>query len=274
LGNPVRKTEILLENKDSLLENRKSLLEIENSQQGKCDFLQGTGRNQQGIGPIKISRCLVHRCFKICKPLKTIRMKKQRIKTNFNKRPDAKLIVLCNTVITSMTDNPNFVTPQPTMADLQTALDDFTAAVAAAKVGGDETRTIRDQKKLVLADLMDKEATYVELVSNGDVAKMQSSGFELTKAPAPIGPLVPKNFDINPEGKGNLLFSLDAVYGAKTYQFEYKKVGATEWITKSKTKSKLLVENLERGSGYVGRVVPIGSSDIQQYSNEVLAFVA
>ena len=201
-------------------------------------------------------------------------MKKQRIKTNFGKRPDGKLIVLTHTIIDSMTGNTNFLTPQPTLANLATALDEFETAVSAASTGGAMQKTIRDQKKEVLAELMEKEAIYVTLVSDGDVAKLQSSGFELTKIPGPIGPVEAKNFGMKAAGKGELKFFVDTADGIKSYQFEYKKVDAQEWIVKSSTKSKMLVQGLQRGAEYVGRVLPIGASENREYSDEITAFVA
>ena len=197
------------------------------------------------------------------------------IKRNFGRRPDGKLIVLCETVIKAMTNNDNFTTPQPPLADLSAALADFIDAVAAAKKGGDEQQTLKEAAKAILAGLLDKEASYVELVADDDVAKLQSSGFELTKVPAPVGPLGPaKNFQMEAAGKGMLEFSVEKNSNAKGYQFEYRKVDETIWTIEVSTARKLVVQDLERGGEYVGRVLQFGASKIREYTQQLTAFVA
>jgi hypothetical protein len=202
-------------------------------------------------------------------------MRQQSIKRNFKRKSDANLIVSAQTVIDSLTDNDNFPTPQPTVAALTTALEDFQTSVAVAKTGGAEQKSIRDAKKIVLVDLLREEATYIELASAGDVTKMLSSGFELTKIPETIGALgKPQNFQVIPEGAGMLKLSLDGIKGAKSYQFEIKKATDAEWTVLPSSKTKLIVTDLQRGTEYIARVVPIGASDIREYSDEISAWAA
>jgi hypothetical protein len=202
-------------------------------------------------------------------------MKQQSIRKNFKEKSPANLIVSAQTVIDSLTDNDNFPTPQPTIAALTTALEEFQAAVAVAKTGGPEQKSIRDDKKVILIDLLREEATYIELASAGDVTKMLSSGFELTKIPSTIGPLGKgQNFQVIPLGGGMLRLSLEGVKGARSYQFEIKKATDSEWTVIPSSKTKVIVRDLQRGAEYIARVVPIGASDVREYSDEISAWAA
>ena len=115
---------------------------------------------------------------------------------------------------------------------------------------------------------------YVEKICKGDVAKILSSGYLASKEPSPIGPLPkPGGFVVKPGGKGEILLDCETIKGARAYQFEYKGINDTVWITKTETKSKLLLTGLISGQEYVFRLVPIGASDVRQYSDEINSFV-
>ena len=110
---------------------------------------------------------------------------------------DPVLVIDVSTVITSMTDNPNYPTPSPTLPILTTANADFAQAIADAAGGGKELTSAKNAKRASLVSLMRQLANYVSLACNDDMTKLLSSGFPVQKpnrtpAPVPNTPGTPK----------------------------------------------------------------------------------
>jgi hypothetical protein len=201
-------------------------------------------------------------------------MKIQKILYTFARLANAKLVIFCQSVITALKTNPNVPTPQPDIPALQAALDDLTAAISAALAGGKEQREIRKTKRLALIELLKQEAAYVSVVCNGDIAKILSTGFDVSKLPQPIGPLPkPEKFRVQATQKGMLKCSLKKIKGAKNYVFDYKLAGADTWESVMSTKTRITLTGLESGKEYVARVLPIGVSEERTYSDEITSFV-
>src|SRR5688572_30918664 len=116
-------------------------------------------------------------------------MKIQKILIDFSRFSNAQLVVRAQTIINSLTGNLDVPTPQPTIAALQTGLDDLLTAITAAETGGKEQKVIRDEKRSDLIALLQQEATYVTMIANDDVPVMLGAGFDVSKIPSPIGPL-------------------------------------------------------------------------------------
>ena len=146
--------------------------------------------------------------------------------------------------------------------------------MTAANTGGAAQKEIRDQKRLTLIELLKQEAAYVSMVANGDVAVMLDAGFGVSKIPSPIGPLPkPVKFVVSSPREGALQLSLKKIHGAKYYQFEYKKLGDTQWSIFSSPKTKVVIEGLESVTVYVARVLPLGTSEERTYSDQITATV-
>ena len=116
---------------------------------------------------------------------------KPRLLLNFARFTTATLIMFCRHVITSLTGNANFTTLNPTVAAATTATDALEAADDAA-MGGDRTSiAIRKETKASTVDLFRQLATSVQNQANYNRAILISSGFGVTKVPAPVGPILP-----------------------------------------------------------------------------------
>jgi hypothetical protein len=198
----------------------------------------------------------------------------QKILIDFNQFSDSDLVTRAQTVIDSLTGNPDITTPQPTIPQLQTGVDDFRIAITAAETGGKQQREIRDQKRLTLIELLQQEATYVSMIANKNVAIMLGAGFDVSKIPSPVGPLPkPTKFVVSSPQKGWLKLSLTRIKGAGSYQYEYKKVEDTQWTILTEKRAKIIVQGLESAKEYVARVLPIGASTDKTYSDEITAVV-
>jgi hypothetical protein len=224
---------------------------------------------------IKLLNRLRNTLLLIFKPFKNTSMSRpQKILVDFNKFTNPVLTDKAQTVINALTGSSVIPTPTPSVASLQTAVDDLRDAMTAANTGGAAQREIRDQKRVALIDLIKQEAAYVSMVANGDVAVMLEAGFDVSKIPSPIGPLPkPDKFVVTSPREGALALSLKKIQGAKYYQYEYKKVGDTKWSVFSSPKTKVVIEGLESVTVYIARVLPLGTSEERTYSNQITATV-
>ncbi|WP_199140473.1 hypothetical protein [Pedobacter sp. ASV12] len=201
-------------------------------------------------------------------------MKKPKIVTSFNRYRDTDLENKARTILTSLTSNGNFANPTPSLNELQTALDNYSAALSRTENGGRLETTAKNESRQKLEDVLYRLSLYVEATADGSELLLVSSGYTLAKAQTPIGLLPrPENFSAKPTEKGMVQLRLDAVYGADSYQFEYRPVGSEAWTIAVASKSSLLLSALSSGIEYEFRVAPIGAAAEHVYSNVVKSFI-
>jgi hypothetical protein len=196
------------------------------------------------------------------------------LRIGFGGYSDAEFQAFADSVEAKMLNNPNFPTPQPTMAVVSAAIADFKSALANAKDGGSTKVKIKNQMRAALEAILKQLASYVELVAGDDDAMLSSSGFELSKTPTPAGPLGPaQNVKVQAVDKGELKLRCKANKLARTYKMAYKQVGETEWTEIDSTSSRILLTGLQSGKEYVCRVLLVGTSPVRTYSEEVSCYV-
>lgn len=201
-------------------------------------------------------------------------MRRPKVMIDFSKSTDSELDQQAQAIFTAMTGNANFTTPAPPLTTLSEAIEDYQLALTQSATGDHAAVELKDQRRADLEEILRQLGLYVEMQSNGDAAIMLSSGFKISKSPSPIGPLPkPTGFEVKPDGKGEIKLALDKIDGAKTYQFEYKQTTASDWNIQMSTKTRLMLTGLESGKEYDFRVLPIGTSDIREYSDEISSFV-
>jgi hypothetical protein len=126
-------------------------------------------------------------------------------------------------VITKMTGNATYMTPNPSLMDLQTLLTNSqtkNAAYVAAKTAADQALVERDVAKKALADAYELEAAYVQNQSAGDEVKILSAGYEVRATAAPIGPVgqVLNVAVTEGDGEGSVDVQHDPVNGGNSYE--------------------------------------------------------
>lgn len=205
-----------------------------------------------------------------------------KVLTDFSTRKysDAELNVQALVVGTKMTGNTNFPPPYPPPTPALTALSAaqtaFQSTLIAAATGSKEETATKDAARKILAGILQQLAIYVNIVSNGDVAMMLSSGFPVSKQSSPIGPLPkPSNFKVVATSSGTLQLSVDPVDGAYTYQWELQRIGSTDpKITRSSTASSETIDGLVSLQQYECKVVAIGADKTTRtYSDPITASV-
>jgi hypothetical protein len=147
-------------------------------------------------------------------------MAKAKVKRDFTLLRVSDKIEFGRDRVVDLTGNPNFPTPNPTLATITTVTDDLETKNLAALGGGPAQTAARDAAELIWNDTLDKEAAYVELTADGDVTKITSAGFHPTKTesspkqiPAKPGNLIFKRS----EETGVVFFSCDVVPDAEGY---------------------------------------------------------
>ena len=91
---------------------------------------------------------------------------------------DAYVIVTVQAVMAAiLLNNAIFISPMPTLAVLQTALDAFIAALQAAALGGPAQTAIKNARRAELCALMRLLANYIGAIADGDMSILLLSGF-------------------------------------------------------------------------------------------------
>lgn len=198
-----------------------------------------------------------------------------KIKLGLNRLPVADKIILADKIVTSMTGNPNFVTPVPALVDL-------TAAKTALQAANNDAQIQRQQSKTateVAADAakaldlkLTQTALYVENVSAGDVAKILSAGMDVKDAAAPIGQLrAPMNLYAEVGGgDGEIDLNWEPVRGANSYKIQMTTDPNVpdSWAFKMNvTESFAVIKGLTSGTKYWFRVAAVGAAGQGDFSD-------
>ena len=184
-------------------------------------------------------------------------------------------------IVTAMTNNASFPTPNPPLSEITAALDELTQAFALVQATKSEmaTRVVtQDNAEARVDQGLTQLAAYVESVAGTDHSLITSAGME-TKASrsAPTLPGVPQALSANPgehEGEINLFWK--AVTNAKSYTIESSQDPATaaSWTHVGiATSASKLIANLTSGKRYWFRVAAVsagGQSGWSEHATKVV----
>ena len=81
--------------------------------------------------------------------------------------------------VTKMTGNPKFTTPNPSLTDMTTEVDDLETKIQAALDGGKAKKTAVRLQKLKVLGMVSALRAYVQTTSLGDLMTILSSGFDV-----------------------------------------------------------------------------------------------
>ncbi len=141
-----------------------------------------------------------------------------------NRNSDAELSNNITVIILAVGNNATiYPTPSPTLAVVQTALDNFQTSVAVAKDGGRSATSAKNNLRRGLVGLVRQLASYVQVACNNDLTSLMLSGFPTHKPTrSRIGVLpVPANVTLILGARsGELDASVDPVFGASTYNWK------------------------------------------------------
>jgi hypothetical protein len=202
-----------------------------------------------------------------------------KLKKSFNPTSysDSELLVFTLSVLEKMTGNSYFTTPNPTLATVRAGHDEFQSALSKQQRGNKESTAVKNAKRDVLEDLLQRLANYVEEVAGNNEVILLSSGFELYKKAEKAGPLdVPTGLAVKPGAThGSLVFSWDKVDNARSYEVQYYDTEKGELTAKTKTSTCTNIEitSLISGRQYTLAVAGVGSDLSRNWSDTVTSFV-
>ena len=164
-----------------------------------------------------------------------------------------------------------YKSPTPPLADVQTALDNFSDGVAAAADGGKSAIAKRNNLRLILVGLMRQLANYVASACNGDMTNLLLSGFPTQKSVRqPVGVLPPPSNVTLTQGdrSGEVVAKANPVFGASLYTWTLTPAtpgGAVQ--TAQTTAARDTFTGLTPGATYSITVNAIGTAGASDWSN-------
>jgi hypothetical protein len=178
-----------------------------------------------------------------------------KVKLNLKELTPDELVSFANQIVTAMTGNANFTTPNPTLASITTLKNTAATKVAAQKAAVQaalQATNDRDAALLALSDALVNLASYVQNTSGGNGVVIQSAGMSVKALAVPIGPLGQvQNLTITAgDDEGELDLAWDPIRGAKSYQVQTSPdpITPTSWKDVAPAgKSKKSLSGLESG---------------------------
>lgn len=203
-------------------------------------------------------------------------MKKSFVLVSFIKLSISDKISFYRNVITKMTDNAYFPTPDVSLTDATAAVDKFEADDIASKDGSRTATAVRNDSEEKTNTLFYKLADYVNRIADGDEAIILSSGFELSAQPAPRhkAPLTVNDGSHT----GSVKLVAKAVERAASYSWQMAKdtlpVTADGWIIIGQTSAASFEKDgFVPGGKYFFRVAAITPTGIMDYTDPVAKIV-
>jgi hypothetical protein len=191
-----------------------------------------------------------------------------KIKLNLRNMDVSEKLQFARQIVTAMTGNATFPTPDPALATVTSASDALETAYNAANVAKQDATaksSTQDDSESALDTVLMKLANYVENASDSDETKILSAGMSVRAKPTPIGAIaMPSSLTATAGDKeGEIDLSWDRVTGAKSYVVDMcpEPITPANWkqVTIS-TKSGYTVTGLTSGMKYWFRVCGIGSA--------------
>jgi hypothetical protein len=186
-----------------------------------------------------------------------------RITNGFERLSDANLLLKAKSIIFSMTDNEFFPDPDPSLAVMQAGADGFASGLSTAVEGGRLEKSLKNEKRQQLIDLLHSLSNYVLFKADGNELAAITSGFTIGKAYSRSGDMVKAvNLKLTDgPNAGELVFSFSKVKGSKSYIYYYAPVsdnGDEVWESLTGTVSKVTLRGLKSCTRYKCKVMAIG----------------
>jgi hypothetical protein len=185
-----------------------------------------------------------------------------KVSLGFARLSDGELDNFANGVISAITGNPTYPTPPVTIAQLQAAVEDFTAKLATAQTGGQADTAAKNNSRQVLLGHLRLVASYVQIRCNNNLELLLTSGFQAQSTNRASTPLEkPSGLMIKNDGTGRLSAKVDPVKNTSLYEGRIK--GPTgDWLPSvfSGDSQRIAFTGLTPGTMYTIEVRALGGS--------------
>ena len=187
---------------------------------------------------------------------------------------DAELSKISARVISNVKGAANlFAAPDPTIAELEKANDDYNASLIEA---GSRNRTemeIKNQKKAILIALLTRLAAYISFVAKNDRAILLASGFEISaERSAPITMPEVLGFAVKSDNTGEAFVEVQKIPGVKSYMYQYTAESPTPqtlWASENSLRRRHTFTKLKSDVRHWFRVVALGTGNQLVYAKPV-----
>ncbi len=190
---------------------------------------------------------------------------------------DAQLLAATDTIVSGMTGNAAYPTPEPTLAEVGAAKGDFSTAMTAANGGGVQQTAAKNAQRVVLTGLLRNLAAYVQTHCNNDLSTLLSSGFVAQKQRQPAGVLpAPDNLRLQRgDVTGQLKARVNPVTNASSYQWRSTvSTAPADWQDGgTTTAASQTFEALTPGTIYIVQARAIGSAGPSDWSDPAMLMV-
>ncbi len=193
---------------------------------------------------------------------------------NFDQMNEPNFLAKSGTIVSSITTNINYAEPWPpqvpTIAVLTAAQSDYEKAYHDALTKDINKVSIRESRRLSLTNMLKQLAGYFELVAQGSVAKLETTGYDLRRDLTHTGgvnPLpAPADFKILRGAlPGTVDVSVTRLDGAGSYEVQITELDPLveanwEHVLSSKTATHIQLTHLTATHTYWVRVRAIGTN--------------
>lgn len=188
-----------------------------------------------------------------------------KIVLSLNSIPDNELEQFTSNIIAKLTGNAAVPDPRPPLAELTAKLGAYVLALnaqAGAQSAATVATAVKNNARAALEAALSLEAGTVETATDGDPAKIATTGMAVKAAPTHITSMEDvANFSLSAgDGSGELDWQCDPVARAKSYQVQVS-VGAApaSWtLVPGSSRSKGTVTGLTGGQTVWVRVQALG----------------
>ena len=184
---------------------------------------------------------------------------------------------------TSIDGNAAYLTPAPPVADVSASIAALIAGMETtrlARIALSDATSAEAAFRLTLQTQLKARAAYVQTTSNGNTNLILSAGFEVRRAPGPVGPLLPPT-DLSLELNGTagyMWLRWSRTPNARAYNIQCSPANTMErnWEAyATTTAARYICEDMTLGQVYAFRIAAVGGSTGQSaWSAEVVRMAA
>jgi hypothetical protein len=207
----------------------------------------------------------------IFSPLKLLYMA-NKILTTYKYASDTNLLSTIHRVLGKMDNNANFPQPPAALETLKKELPEFIVTLTNASGGDMEKTAIKNARKAVMVDLLKQLDDYVTLTSQGNRAKLLSSGFAITREKGDISMGDIKDLQVTINRPGEAITRIKRVTGAKAYIHQYTLEPATSnsvWTRHFVAEPSFTFSGLQSKERYLFKVIAVGVKGQEVSSPEI-----
>ena len=203
----------------------------------------------------------------------------RKLLTGFDKYSLKALVVRSTSIKNGLTAatwcNDPWPSPFPSKAQVITAINDFLTKTTQAEDGDKGKAGARDAARVVMEGLLTSAAPYLQALAAGDVEKLESTGYELSKERGPATselPGAPTNVKLkHGDISGTLYLSSSKEPLAVSYEAQLGTDPTNEaGFTMTQTVAgcrKIVFQGVTPGTVYYGRLRAIGRNGMGPWSD-------